>query len=68
MLIQVNPSCALWLPSGAFRDFMRKSDSFANLWFSTDGSFAIRTSVRMLKPVTDERMFRSPGRGGERLP
>lgn len=68
MLIQVNPSCALWLPPGAFRDFMRKSESFANHWFAAHGSFAIRTSLRTLKAVTVKPFIRSPRRGGDRLP
>ena len=68
MLIQMNLSCVASWPSGTFRCFMRKRDSFAILRFSARGSFAIHGAVLMLKTVIDERMVRSPGRGGVRLP
>ena len=68
MLIQMNLSCVASSLPGTFRDFMRKSDVFANLWFSAHGSFAIRTSGRTFKTVIDEHMAWSPGRGGVRLP
>ena len=68
MLIQMNLSCVASWPSGTFRCFMRKRDSFAILRFSAHGSSPIRTAFGMLKTVIDERMVRSPGRGGVRLP